>query len=164
MSRRAVLIPFKNHQHNHDSCKKAALTQAESACAAAGLRLTRIRRQVLELVWDSHAPVKAYEILEHLQQHNPRAVPPTVYRALEFLQQAGLVHRLESLNAYVGCGEPREPHIGQFLICQTCGAVAEINEPKITELLSAQAARLGFETTRQLVELKGLCPQCSQHS
>ncbi|MGD8567604.1 MAG: Fur family transcriptional regulator [Gammaproteobacteria bacterium] len=161
MSRSCVLSPFKSQQHNHDSCKKAALAEAESACAAEGLKLTRIRRQVLELVWGSHAPIKAYEILEFLQQQNPKAVPPTVYRALEFLQQAGLVHRIESLNAYVGCGKPREPHIGQFLICQMCGAVAEIDEPKITELLTAQAAQLGFETTQQLVELKGLCPQCS---
>ena len=161
MSHCCVLIPFKNQQHNHESCKKAALAEAESACKASGLKLTRIRRQVLELVWGSHAPVKAYDILERLQQQNPKAVPPTVYRALEFLQQAGLVHRLESLNAYVGCGKPREPHIGQFLICQGCGAVAEINEPKITELLTEQAAQLGFETRQQLVELKGFCPQCA---
>ncbi|WP_455202040.1 Fur family transcriptional regulator [Kaarinaea lacus] len=161
MKNHSVLIPFKKHQHNHASCVKTALEDAEAACHESGLRLTDARRQVLELVWGSHAPVKAYDILEQLQVKNPKAVPPTVYRALEFLQNAGLVHRIESLNAYVGCGCPGEPHIGQFLICKTCGAVAEINEPKITELLSEQAAQLGFATEQQLVELKGLCPQCS---
>jgi Fur family zinc uptake transcriptional regulator len=160
MSRQSVLIPFKKHQHNHASCVKAALAEAEQACNASGLRLTRIRRQVLELVWSSHAPVKAYEVLEQLQKIIPKAAPPTVYRALEFLQTAGLVHRIESLNAYVGCGKPAEPHVGQFLLCTKCGAVAEINEPKITRLLNEQAAQLGFATEQQLVEIKGLCPQC----
>lgn len=161
MTNRSVLIPFKKHQHNHESCVKTALAEAQAACSESGLRLTETRRQVLELVWGSHAPVKAYDILEQLHADNPKAVPPTVYRALEFLQNAGLVHRIESLNAYVGCGSPGEPHVGQFLICTMCGAVAEINEPKITELLSEQAAQLGFATEQQLVELKGLCPQCN---
>ncbi|WP_455223559.1 Fur family transcriptional regulator [Kaarinaea lacus] len=160
MATQTVLIPFKKQQHNHTSCIKTALAAAEQACKASGLRLTRIRRQVLELVWGSHTPVKAYDVLEQLQKINPKAVPPTVYRALEFLQTAGLVHRIESLNAYVGCGKPAEPHVGQFLLCTKCGAVAEINEPKITRLLNEQAAQLGFATEQQLVEIKGLCPQC----
>jgi Fur family zinc uptake transcriptional regulator len=161
MTTQSILIPFKKQQHNHASCIKTALAEAELTCRESGLRLTRIRRQVLELVWGSHTPVKAYEVLEQLQKINPRAVPPTVYRALEFLQHAGLVHRIESLNAYVGCGKPAEPHGGQFLICTKCGAVAEINEPKITRLLNQQAALLGFATEQQLVEIKGLCPQCA---
>ena len=161
MAQCSVLIPFKKHKHNHNSCIKSALAAAESACQASGLRLTKTRRQILELVWSSHAPVKAYDILEQLHAKNPKAVPPTVYRALDFLQNAGLVHRIESLNAYVGCGKPGEPHIGQFLICTMCGSVAEMDEPKIAELLSDQAAQLGFSTQQQLVELMGLCPQCS---
>jgi Fur family zinc uptake transcriptional regulator len=161
MTSQSVLIPFKKRQHNHDSCIKTAMAKAELACSESGLRLTNVRRQVLELVWGGHAPVKAYDVLEQLHGINPKAVPPTVYRALEFLQKAGLVHRIESLNAYVGCGMPAEPHVGQFLICTQCGAVAEINEPKIIRLLNEQAAQLGFTTGRQLVEIKGLCPQCS---
>ncbi|WP_455207855.1 Fur family transcriptional regulator [Kaarinaea lacus] len=161
MNSPSILIPFQKHQHNHDSCVRTALAEAELACSESGLRLTNIRRQVLELVWGSHAPIKAYDLLEQLHKINPKAVPPTVYRALEFLQKAGLVHRIESLNAYVGCGKPTEPHVGQFLICSKCGAVAEINEPKITRLLNEQAAQLGFATEQQLVEIKGLCPQCA---
>ncbi|HEY5604462.1 MAG TPA: Fur family transcriptional regulator [Gammaproteobacteria bacterium] len=161
MTSQSVLMPFKKPQHNHATCIRAALAEAELACSESGLRLTRIRRQVLELVWGSHTPVKAYDVLEQLQKRNPKAVPPTVYRALEFLQKAGLVHRIESLNAYVGCGKPAEPHAGQFLICTRCGAVAEINEPKISRMLREQAAQLGFATDQQLVEIKGLCPQCA---
>lgn len=156
-----VLNPFKQQRHNHDRCIKSAIKNAEDACHSAGLRLTKIRRQVLELIWKSHAPIKAYEILEHLHQDNPRAAPPTVYRALEFLSEAGLVHRIESLNAFIGCGDPSShPHIGQFLICQDCGAVAEINEPNITRALTREANHLGFATDEQIVEIKGLCPQC----
>ena len=134
MKNHSVLIPFKKHQHNHESCVKTALADAEAACNESGLRLTETRRQVLELVGGSHAPIQAYDILEQLHAKNPKAVPPTVYRALEFLQNAGLVHRIESLNAYVGCGKPGEPHIGQFLICTMCGAVAEIDEPLRSQL------------------------------
>jgi hypothetical protein len=80
-------------------------------------RLTPLRRRVLELIWNSHLPVKAYELLSQLAQERAQAAPPTVYRALEFLQDAGLVHRIASLNAFVGCGEPLAGHVSQFLIC-----------------------------------------------
>jgi len=161
MAESTVLKPFQKHEHNHATCIKAALVDAETACLKLGLRLTKIRREILALVWTSHAPIKAYEILEKMQHKNPKTAPPTVYRALEFLLKAGLVHRLESLNAYVGCGNPSKPHLGQFLICESCGAVAEINAEKITEILNEQAAELGFDTQQQLVEIKGTCPQCA---
>lgn len=161
MAENSVLIPFKKQQHNHATCVKAALSDAENACLKSGLRLTKIRREVLALVWESHSPIKAYELLEKMHQKNPKAAPPTVYRALEFLQKAGVVHRIESLNAYVGCGDPSKPHLGQFLICDSCGAVAEINAQKITETLNEQAAKLGFSAQNQLVEIKGICPQCA---
>ena len=141
---------------------KNALQEAEAACVKGGLRLTELRRKVLELVWSNHAPVKAYEILEHMHKENPKTAPPTVYRALEFLMDARLVHKIESLNAYVGCGDPSEPHIGQFFICEVCGAVAEINAPNITRLLNQEAHELGFQCLRQVVEIKGQCPDCTK--
>lgn len=161
MAEDSVIMPFKKQQHNHASCVKAALSEAENTCLKSGLKLTKIRREVLSLVWESHAPIKAYELLERMHQKNPKVAPPTVYRALEFLQKAGVVHRIESLNAYVGCGDPSKPHRGQFLICDSCGAVAEINAKKITNTLNEQAAKLGFNTQNQLVEIKGICPQCA---
>lgn len=161
MSQNTVLIPFQKHRHNHATCVKTAMVDAENACLKLGLRLTSIRREILKMVWSSHAPIKAYELLEQMQQQNPKTAPPTVYRALEFLQKAGLVHRIESLNAYVGCGDPSEPHLGQFLICQHCGAVAEINAKKITKTLNEQAEQLGFSAQQQLVEIMGTCPQCA---
>ena len=155
-----ILHPFKRRKHDHSRCVKNALLEAESTCINAGLRLTDLRRKVLKLVWLSHAPVKAYEILEQMHKDNPKTAPPTVYRTLEFLIEAGLVHKIESLNSFVGCGAPGKPHIGQFFICEECGAVAEINEPKITQMINLEAEQLGFQSQRQVIEIKGQCPEC----
>lgn len=160
MTDSSVLMPFKTLEHDHRRCVKSAIVDAENACKKNGLRLTAIRRQVLELVWSSHSPIKAYDILDNLHKKIPKAAPPTVYRALEFLQLAGLIHRIESLNAYIGCGNPDEPHSGQFLICNKCGAAAELNEPQIIRLISSHAKQLGFKTVEPLVEIRGLCPKC----
>lgn len=157
-----ILQPFKRRRHNHSRCIKNALQEAETTCVNAGLRLTDIRRKVLHLLWLSHAPVKAYDILEQMHKDNPKTAPPTVYRALEFLMDAGLVHKIESLNAYVGCGDPSTPHIGQFFICEQCGAVAEIHEPKIIHLINQEAKQLGFQSQRQVIEIKGHCPDCQR--
>lgn len=155
-----ILHPFKRRKHDHSRCIKNALQDAEAACLSGGLRLTQLRRKVLGLVWSSHAPVKAYDILEKMHKDNPKTAPPTVYRALEFLMDAGLVHKIESLNAYVGCSDPSQPHIAQFFICEDCGAVAEINEPKITKLINKEARDLGFQSQHQVIEIKGHCPEC----
>lgn len=160
MTKPHVLVPFERHGHDHGRCVDAALAAAEALCAEQGLRLTPVRRRVLELVWKGHQPVKAYDILERLQEQNPRTAPPTVYRALEFLLEARLVHRVESLNAYVGCGDPATPHVGQFLICRVCHAVAEINDPGVAKMLGQDARRLGFHSERPTVEVSGLCPHC----
>lgn len=136
------------------------MREAEATCQSGGLRLTDMRRKVLRLVWSNHVPAKAYDILEKLHAENPRTAPPTVYRALEFLMEAGLVHKIESMNAYVGCENPKHPHIAQFLICDECGAVIEINASKITQMIVKEARHLGFETQTQVVEIRGHCPEC----
>ncbi len=156
----AVLGPFKVHRHDHDRCVASAVAAASELCARRNLRLTELRRRVLELVWGGHQPMGAYDILEELRLERRRAHPPTVYRALEFLMENGLVHRIESLNAFVGCGEPGRPHGGQFLICRSCRAVAEMDDPEIASVLSRNAARAGFRVARQTVELDGLCSAC----
>lgn len=151
---------FKGKHHHHAHCRDNAVRTAETLCDERGLRLTPLRRQVLELVWRSHEPVKAYEVLERLRRKHPAAAPPTVYRALEFLQQQGLVHRIESMNAFIGCDTPHDRHDGQFLICRACGEVAEINDPAITRLLSRKAANHGFRIDNETIEIRGLCNNC----
>ena len=105
-------------QHDHADCVAEAILTAELLCRDRGLRFTAIRRRVLELVWDSHKPIGAYDILEILGKESSSAAPPTVYRALEFLIEAGLVHRLDSLNAFIGCPDPASRHAGG--ISQPC--------------------------------------------
>lgn len=158
----AVVSPFQDHRHDHDGCVDEALAAADRLCAERGVRLTALRRRVLELVWRSHQPRKAYDLLEALRAEHQRAAPPTVYRALEFLLGEGLIHRIESLNAFVGCGDPARAHSGQFLICRGCGAVAELNDPEVSRVLHDRAAQLGFRMTQQTIELEGDCPACRE--
>lgn len=155
-----VLTPFPKRHHAHQRCVDRAVLQAEASCQAQGLRLTRLRRRVLELVWSRHEPVKAYDILDTLRAEHRGAAPPTVYRALDFLLAHGLIHRIESLNAYVGCGEPGTAHGGQFLICRRCGSVAEMDDPEVTELLARKAGTVGFQVDSETIEIKGLCTDC----
>ncbi len=152
--------PAALRPHDHDACIDAALAAAEQTCKEQGLRLTPIRRRVLELVWQSHRPVGAYELLEALSADGRRAMPPTVYRALDFLVNAGLVHRLATLNAFVGCHDPLHPHQGQFLICGDCRRVVEFHSGSVNRSLDRKARNLGFELTEQNVELLGRCSDC----
>lgn len=153
---------FPLRWHDHDRCIHSALVAAETLCAERRVRLTALRRRVLELVWRGHRPVKAYDILAALRDEHAAAAPPTVYRALDFLLQEGLIHRIESLNAYVGCAEPEGQHAGQFLICTECGTVGELNDPGIDALLQARVGQLGFRLRRQTIELDGICPRCAE--
>lgn len=161
MSKNHVLRPFKTSTHRHEQCVADAVAVAEAECQRRGHRLTDLRRRVLELVWSSHEPVKAYDLLDRLRGERRGAAPPTVYRALEFLQNEGLVHRIESLNAFVGCGAPQRRHIGQFLICEHCGTVAEMDDSEVSALLAKKAAGLGFLVTGEVIELRGTCADCA---
>ena len=102
----------------------------------------------------------AYDILAVLGAEGRSAAPPTVYRALEFLQEQGLVHRLSSLNAFMGCGRPGHPGSGQFLICQSCGNAAELNDGGVERAISRSAASQGFSVHGHTVEISGVCPEC----
>ncbi len=153
-------MTFPPPHHDHSSCVSHAVAAAEAECRRRGARLTDVRRRVLELVWSNHQPVGAYAVLEALAREGFCAAPPTVYRALDFLLAHGLVHRIERLNAFVGCSHPGTPHAGQFLLCNKCGAAAELDDPAIDAALAAAAARLGFLASRQTVEIEGLCPAC----
>ncbi len=161
MTQAKILRKFSAGGHKHAECIAEALSTAENTCRQRGnRRLTPIRRRVLELVWASHEPVKAYDVLDILRDERGGGAPPTVYRALEFLQQEGLVHKIESLNAYIGCGKPGHLDSGQFLICSDCGEVAELDDPELVELISKKARQVGFSIAKQVVEIKGCCTQC----
>lgn len=160
--RRRAPVPgarFPGPDHDHDSCLGRALGAAATVCARNGARLTGLRRRVLELVWESHRPIGAYALLAALQRRQS-AAPATVYRALEFLQRHGLVHRVASLNAFVGCARPGAPHHGQFLICGTCREAAEFSDETVDAALRDSAERAGFSVERRTLEMIGTCPRC----
>jgi Fur family transcriptional regulator, zinc uptake regulator len=156
-----LLREFSRGRHKHSTCISEALQAAEENCRQRGIRFTAIRRRVLELVWAGHEPVKAYDLLDILRSERSSAAPPTIYRALEFLLEEGLVHKIESLNAYVGCGKPGHSDSGQFLICSTCGEVAELDDSELVKLISKKARQIGFSIKSQVVEIMGCCAQCS---
>lgn len=155
-----IITPFPGTGHDHRGCVNAALDRAERVCSERKVRLTPQRRRVLELVWQSHRPAKAYEVMQALADGERPVAPPTVYRALDFLMAQGLVHRLASCNAFVGCGAPEQAHAGHFLICTDCEAVAELQAPEVDRLLAERAGQQGFELQRETIELAGLCPAC----
>jgi Fur family zinc uptake transcriptional regulator len=151
---------FPASRHDHGACKVAALAMAADLCRRRGVRLTDAQRLVLELVWDSHRPIGAYGLLKAMIQKGRSAAPPTVYRALDFLRRQGLVHRIESRNAYVGCPWPGHDPAVELLICSQCGQAGEIGGGVIAKALSARAQRLGFAAGRQTIEVEGRCREC----
>ena len=140
----------------------AQLERAAASCERRGARLTGLRRQVLALVLEASRPIGAYDLLDRLRTQRPGAAPPTVYRALDFLIEQGLIHRIERLSAFVGCpvGEDHDHH-AQFLICGNCGAVLELEDPALLVSLQQAAARRGFMIQGATIEAEGLCAHCA---
>lgn len=144
---------------DHVQAERVAL--AASLCGERGAQLTRLRRRVLELLWESGRPTGAYALVEVLKRRDSRPVgPPTVYRALEFLMSQGLVSKVESLNAYVPCAHPERRHDCHFFLCSNCGASVEFEAPRVGRLLSEAAVGLGFRASRRVVEVEGTCARC----
>lgn len=126
-----------------------------------GLRLTAVRRRVLEILLENHKAMGAYEILDRLGAEGFGKQPPVAYRALDFLVEHGLVHRVQRLNAFAACLHPGEPHNPAFLICRTCNKVAEAPAGALRESLEATAGDMGFTVERVTIEALGLCPACA---
>lgn len=155
----SVISPFHG-DHDHSHCQTKAIEMAISECKRQGLRLTTVRQQVLEIIWASHNPIGAYDVLQKLQEAGHKPAPPTAYRALDFLVAARLVHRVESLNAYIGCPSPGASHQCQFYICSQCGHIAELNSLDVVNALHSGAKDLGFKSNNAVVEVHGLCSSC----
>jgi len=148
----------QGHDHNH--CIEDAIAAAEKLCATKGLRFTPLRRRVLELVWSSHKPVGAYALLDELRNEELGSAPPTIYRALDFLIENGLIHRIERMNAFVGCSHPGESHRGFFLICGECGNAEELQSEGVADTITASASRRGFIARDMTLEVTGTCADC----
>jgi Fur family zinc uptake transcriptional regulator len=137
----------------------AALGDAEARCVRRGERMTAPRRRVLELLLASGEPVKAYDLIAAYGVDGQAAKPPTVYRALEFLERLGLAHRIASISAYVACSHGERAHAAAFLICDCCGAAVEVSPPTAAGL-SGPAEQNGYVLERVTIEGHGLCADC----
>jgi Fur family zinc uptake transcriptional regulator len=146
--------------HTHGDSQEAALTLADEYCRERGEKLTPIRRKVLELLLNSGRATKAYSLLDEMRQIHPGSAPPTVYRALDFLLSAGLVHRIESINAFTVCHDLTQCQHGILVVCQQCGSVTELHQPKLRQALVAQIEDAGYRLASDEIELKGLCAAC----
>jgi Fur family transcriptional regulator, zinc uptake regulator len=152
---------FPPPDHDHDRCSSDALANAEQLCAERGQRLTPIRRQVLEALLAHHRPIGAYEIIERLAAKGGRPAPITIYRALDFLLGQGLVHRIESRNAYIACiSRHQAGAMMVFLLCDLCGAVGEAPSAAVAKSLIAAAKSAGFTPKTPVVEIPGVCAHC----
>lgn len=134
-----------------------------TCCAAQTPRLTPGRRAVLDLLERERRAVGAYEMIDLMHAIDGRRPAPTqVYRALDFLVDHGLAHRLASRNAYLACGRAhgaREPVA--FLICERCGRVEEAISPGLGAAVKAVAAVAGFDARAEIIEIAGVCAACA---
>ena len=153
--------PLAFAPHDHDTCRTEMLARADTLCGHAGLRLTPVRRRALEILLESHCALGAYEVLERLAKDGFGHQPPVAYRALDFLVEHGLAHRVRRLNAFAACMHPGEPHSPVFLICRDCAAVAEAPVTEARAGVEAAAKELGFIVERVNLEAVGLCPACA---
>jgi Fur family zinc uptake transcriptional regulator len=154
--------PLAFARHDHADCIGTALAQVERTCAAEGLRLTPLRRRVLEILLETHAAMGAYDVLARLAAEGHAAQPPVAYRALEFLVAHGFAHKVRRLNAFVACARPGETHSPAFLICRACDSVAEAEAEAPRAALAAAAAAAGFTVERAMIEALGLCAACRE--
>lgn len=153
---------FPPADHDHGACAADVLARAEATCRAEGLTLSPGRRRVLEALARSHAPVGAYDLIEQLAAGGPRPAPITVYRALSFLTENGLAHRIERLNAFVACAghhDAARPLV--FLICDRCGQVGEVAADEVGIDVERTCAPAGFRPHSAALEIIGVCRHCA---
>lgn len=148
--------------HDHALCLARTLAAAERVCGQRGGRLTPQRRRVLEVVAARHVAVGAYDIINALAEEGRRPAPISVYRALDFLVSRGLIHRVDSLSAFVLCASPGASHKAQFLICQRCRDIAELRSDAVNAAIGDGAAAVGFTVSSAAVEVSGLCRACGR--
>lgn len=153
--------PLGFASHDHTTCVSDAVRAAEARCERDGLRFTPQRRKVLEILLQEHRALGAYAILDKLREDGFGSQPPVAYRALDFLVDNGLAHRIERLNAFIACAHPSENHAPAFMICRLCETVAEAQSGPARGALGAAARATGFRIERTVVEAEGVCPACA---
>lgn len=154
---------FPDPGHDHGACVERMVARAERLCARNGGRLTPLRREVFKIVASSHEAMGAYDIIQNMDRNGSRPAPITVYRILDFLREVGLVHKIESRNAFVACTCDHENYErAALLICEQCDTVAEIDATALTSTIKEITEREAFAVRRPVIELSGICTHCSK--
>nr|WP_113908051.1 zinc uptake transcriptional repressor Zur [Aliidiomarina celeris] len=136
------------------------INRAEAVCERRGVRLTPTRKEVFRILTQQEGAIGAYDLLDLLKSEVPNAKPPTIYRALDFLQEQGFVHKIASSNSYVLCSHFEQQHPAQMLICTDCGSVQEIHSAGVDNAMLEQAQQHGFDVHHQTIEAHGVCGSC----
>jgi Fur family zinc uptake transcriptional regulator len=160
MTQAVAKAAFPAPEHDHDLCLEEAMERAREAFQMKGLKLTPLRQSVFREIAASHRAIGAYEVLDRLAARGERLAPISVYRAIEALVSAGIVHRFETRNAFFAC------HAGHqmrqlVLACDTCGRVAEADADAVFAAIDGCTARAGFRPKSAVVEVRGVCASCA---
>lgn len=139
---------------------KKFLQNAKIYCEQNQFRFTESREAVLKIIAASKKPVGAYDILDKLQTKNKSAKPPTVYRAIDFWNEHGFIHKIESLNAFVTCHAGHNHNGSQFIVCSDCGQVEEVHLCHLPKDLQKKVNDAGFQMERWNTEIHGTCQHC----
>jgi Fur family zinc uptake transcriptional regulator len=153
-------MTFLDPHHDHTHCTADLIARAERTCERRGSKLTGQRRDILSCVAQGHSAVGAYDIIERMAERGNRPAPITIYRALDFLLAHGLVHKIESRNAFVACSHSHEGQPAALLICESCGTVAELDAPEIFSRVDEKARAQNFTPAHTLIEMSGTCGAC----
>lgn len=137
------------------------LERASERCKARGTLLTPIRRDVLDLLYETENGLKAYDLLARIKERRSNATPPTVYRALDFLMEQGLVHKIERLNQFVACRHESHQFPGLLMVCRKCGKVSELHDQQLMKTLLHSVKCAGHQLDCQEIEIASICPDCS---
>jgi Fur family transcriptional regulator, zinc uptake regulator len=154
-------MSFPAHDHDHDTCVAEALWRAKSRCIEKGIKWTGLREQVFRQIATSHKPVSAYDLIDSLAKHGRRLAPVSVYRILDVLQGAGLVHRLESRNAFFACMAEHASAIQTVtVICDDCERVTEMDAGDAYRAIGEATKAAHFYPRATVIEVSGICAEC----
>lgn len=138
------------------------ICDVESRCKSRGASLTPIRKEVLSLLLRHPGGLKAYDLLDRVRAERANATPPTIYRALDFLMEQGLAHKIGRMNLFIACRHASHQVPSLFVVCEKCGEVSELEDPKVMKGLTAMIARAGYRLESPEVEITVICPRCAQ--
>lgn len=138
----------------------AQLAAADEDCARNGVQLTAQRREILELLLLRGGSAKAYDLQDDMRSRHGRIAPTTIYRALEFLMEQHLVHRVDAVNTFIVCNGRHAAHHPLLLVCSRCEGVTEVVDPKAATTLTRHLRTAAEGFAGETIEIKGICAQC----